>query len=248
MWLDVAAWSLADEASVYRHMGAALGAHCETREEVAALIDPHERLALVIDEADRLLGHPWTHSVFVWLRHLNDARFPHRLSFLLVGGPELWRYRNPHDNGSPALNTARWIFMEPLDAAARHALMDRLGQPIDRDALLAEAGGHPWLLTEILQRVWDGVELDEAIAQVAESGQRNFATWRGQLGEAGAALVRHLLSAPTPLKALRYRGDLWAAHGESWPIVRALCIADSHTDPVTPGPGMFLYWPQRRTP
>ncbi len=240
--LDAAAWELTDAVSVYRALGEALGCMCSSRRELEVLLEQHMPLALVLDEADRLLGWPWTHSLFSWLRYLQDKRFRHTLSFLLVGGPELWRYRNPDDRMSPPLNTSERIFLEPLSVSARGALIDKLAQPLDRGALLAETGGHPWLLNAVLGRMWDGAPLEEALDQVAEEGLNHFATWQRQLGDEGIALVRRLQKGDVSLAALKRKGSLHRRHGADWPILRCLCLARSDADPVRLEPGMFVDW------
>ena len=56
--IDAGAWDIATEAAVLRSIGNALGAPCKTRAQLEAILVNRSPLAIVVDEADRILAEP----------------------------------------------------------------------------------------------------------------------------------------------------------------------------------------------
>jgi hypothetical protein len=253
IYLDAAAWELHHEQDFHLALGRALGSPSPNRQSSEALLAQHCPLALVIDEADRLLGHPWSSSLLIWLRWLDDTRFLSSLAFLLAGGPLLYRYRNPDDRGSPPLNTATQIFLEPLEPTASAQLIQAAGLTLDAPAeLLRAVGGHPWLLIEALRRLRANPNLEAALDDLYEAAQHNFETWRQQLDTDGIALLRALRARAEANQPIQPRdfgpnGDL-RRYAKTWPILRALCLARRDDQEVHLQNTLFLDWMKDQDP
>jgi hypothetical protein len=100
---DVAGWDLRSQASGLGALRSAIEGVPETRyatgtrDDVVSALNQLTECALFIDEADRLLQADWGPSFFSFLRWMDDTCYRTRMSFMLVGGPALARFRDPDD-------------------------------------------------------------------------------------------------------------------------------------------------------
>lgn len=239
---DASSCSLESETNIIRALGRKLGGDCGTRDELTALLWERAPLAIVVDEADQILAETWAGSFLSYLRHLVDKELRSELAILLIGGPALNRYKNPDDKGSPPLNTARRVYLQPLRRDARRQLAALLPAPPDHDWLDLYAAGHPWLLQRLLEQLWRGRSEDEALEHVFAEALPNFEIWKRQLGEAG----HRFLDALPPggvARAAFLRDPAWVPHHEAAVIARSLCLVDiGEQGRVRRGPGLFLNW------
>jgi hypothetical protein len=247
--LDAGAWELDSEVNALSEIGNALDRPGDgkrprrtyTRGMLTKRLKEFGPLAIVIDEADRMLGEPWAGSFLAYMRHLDDSELKADIGFLLIGGPSLAEYRNPDDRGSPPLNTARPIYLEPLTAGDVAAMIRALPDPPKIQDVMEHAGGHPWLINRLLERVWDGSTLIHAADDVWDDSVANFKVWHRQLGEKGAAFLRVLPN--DGIEMAEFRRAPMAAHREALLRCRYTCLVTRDAgEKVRPGPSLFLNW------
>jgi hypothetical protein len=254
--VDVGAWPGGDEPALLEWLGRTISpdtAACTSRSQLRHLFASLAPLTLVIDEAERLLEREWTNPFFAWLRHL-DAELGPNLKLLLTGGPELARYRDEDDpsypGGSAVLNAAEFVYLEPLDHAARAILVSYLGAPVDQEMLFQAAGGHPWLLTQILAQMWNGASLQAALNHVNGQLDNHVRTWAKQMGsEALSFLHSRLPDAGVPLSAFDaypYPGGALQDYTAEWNTLKSMCVVDIAGDSVRLGPALILQRWRRR--
>ncbi len=243
---DVGAWTLEDEASAIRAIGAAIGAECRDRDGLRDALRQAGPVAVVLDEADRLLGEPWAPGLLAWMRWLIGSNgLGPQVAFVLAGGPVLVGYRNPADNGSPLFNLAERLYLRPLDLDACRDFIDAGGVATDLGALIHQAGGHPWLLERLMRELVNGEELDEAVELAFEHCHDTFPLWRRQLGEDGVGFLRALPREGVSRRAFSQDPE-WKAHRSAMIHARHLCVI--REDVVggerryLPGPALFLDW------
>jgi hypothetical protein len=241
---DAAAWNLGSEADVLAALAAAVtrqpAQRPTTRESLETALTEAAPLVVAIDEADRLLGEPWSGRFLSFLRYLDDTALRSGVSFLLAGGPMLAAYRNPDDLGSPPLNTAEPLFLGPLAKAEVAELAVRTDRPVDIARLWADAAGHPQLVSRLLAQVFDGRSYDDAVDSLLDAAPRDFTVWRRQLGDAGRAFLRRLPSHGIGRQELS-RGN-WLPLREGYVLARCTCLIRVEDGRILPGPGLFNGW------
>ncbi|MBX7266550.1 ATP-binding protein [Micromonospora sp. Llam7] len=242
---DAAGWDLTTEASALGALRSAVEHRPETthqqatRSEIVRALDHLRPLALVIDEADRLLQARWGPGFYSFLRWLDDTHLRSDISILLVGGPVLVLFRDPHDKGSPPLNTAEVRYIEPLDVVAVAKLVEIVGgNAVDR--VMDLAGGHAWLSTRLLAEVWDGQTLDEAEEIVSDRCLSTFSAWQQQLGTDGMAMIRRFPAAGLP------RADIgkppWSKYRRAARFARCIGVLRIDDGVLRRGPRIFFDW------
>jgi AAA domain/TIR domain len=241
---DAAAWNLGSETDVLAALAAAVTRqHAQspvTREDLEAVLAEAAPLVVAIDEADRLLGEPWSGRFLSFLRYLDDTALRSGVGFLLAGGPMLASYRNPDDLGSPPLNTAEPVFLGPLAEEEVAQLAAQVDRPVDIARLWADAAGHPQLLSGLLARVFDGSSYDDAVDSLLDVALRDFAVWQRQLGEAGRAFLRQLPDHGIARQELS-QGS-WLPVREGYVLARCTCLIRAEYGRIRPGPGLFAGW------
>ena len=245
---DAAGWDLRSEGAVLEAMASAVIRqrglsglpHPATREDLEEVLAEVVPLVLAIDEADRLLGEPWSGGFLSFLRYLDDTALRWSISFLLAGGPMLAAYRNPDDRGSPPLNTAEAVFLAPLARDEVAELAAIAGRPIDLDRLWTDAGGHPSLLSAVLARIYDGWSYDDAIDGVLDGAPRDFKVWHRQLGDAGRAFIQRLPEQGVERQALGTKG--WLPLREGYVLAKCTCLIRIELGRIRPGPRLFSAW------
>lgn len=239
--VDVAGVEPTTELDVLRHIAAGLSATVAggTKDLARAVLTSSLRarspLVLVLDEADRLLGRPWTDSFLGWLRFLDDSELRTQVAFVLSGGPLLDEYEAPDDRGSPALNTAERVFLAPLQVDARRELVSYCGREVDEQALFAATGGHPFLLNRVLDHIHQGRSLEESVRRVYRGLHGVVRHWRAQLGEDGVALAREVFERDLALDD--FDEEEGARFGEALALSRLQysCLVDVRADRVVAG-------------
>lgn len=238
--VDIAAHEPTSEADLLGWLGREFGAEgCHDRDTFVSAVRKQIPLVLAIDEADRLLGRPWVGPFLAWLRWLDDTLLRRDLSLLLAGGPMLSRYRDPDDRGSPVLNTTEPVYLEPLDIRARRMLLDVLGAAVNEEEMFRATGGHPFLLTKVLGRVWEGSELGSALREVFRTSQAHLETWRAQAGEDGRALLTSIPSGGLPEDDFELGGSRSNEIGLLLEL-KSLCLVDIVEGRVYRGPSLVL--------
>lgn len=248
--VDASEWPLHSEEVIIRAISLAIGSPMESsltgstqlRERFTELLEAEAPVCLIIDEADRILGEPWAGSFLSFLRWLDDSRLQRRISFLLAGGPMLASYRNPDDLGSPPLNTADPVHLEPLDEDAIWELVAVVENAPPCEEIRKLVGGHPWLLVKLLSEIWDGATLEEATEQLLDISIANFKVWMRQLGEDGVQLLKKI--PPTGLFREEFARSPWISHRESYARARFTCLVHFRHSKVYSGSSLFLSWLQ----
>jgi hypothetical protein len=247
--LDAGGWELDSEQNVLTEIGAGLDQLTDakrprrlyTREMLTKRLKQIGPVAIVIDEADRILGEPWAGKFLSYLRFLDDTELRSTIAFLLIGGPCLAEYRNPDDQGSPPLNTADPVYLEPLTKADVSKMVVNLPAGVTVEKVMEEAGGHPWLINRLLAEVWDGRKFQQAADDVWDRSVGNFKVWHRQVGEKGVAFLRVL-----PRQGLRiaeFRTGPMSQHREALLRCRYTCLVQrGDKETYRPGPQLFLNW------
>lgn len=246
--LDAGPWNLDSEANVRqkigsevdRALGGAAPAQSYSRETLADRLREAGPLAIVIDEADRILAEPWAGSFLSYLRWMDDQALRSQLSFLLIGGPSLAEYQNPDDHGSPPLNTADPVYLEPLTASDVDLMIGDIPS-IKAQEVMYWAGGHPWLINKLLTEVWDGKDLEFAAQRVWDTSVRNFKVWQRQIGSKGVACLRAL--PDTGYRMMEFRSGKMRPYREALLKCRYTCLVMRRDDDgYQPGPKLFFEW------
>jgi hypothetical protein len=247
--LDAGAWKLDSEADVLNEIGAGLDQFTGqyeidrpyTRGSLVERLKQIGQIAIVIDEADRMLSEPWAASFLSYLRWIDDHALRSLIAFLLIGGPSLSEYRNPDDHGSPPLNTADPVYLEPLNPLDVSKMIVNLPTEVSPSEVMQWAGGHPWLINRLLADVWDGKEFQEAIDHVWDISVRNFKVWHRQIGEEGIAFLKVLPSRGLDMS--EFRTGKMVQHREALLKCRYTCLVQrGERGTYQPGPKLFLDW------
>ena len=243
---DVGAWELESERAAIAYLGQAIGHDCQTRQQLFERLRALAPLAMVIDEADRILGQPWAPDFLAWMRWLIGPQgLGPAISFVLAGGPVLSGYQNPVDHGSPPLNLSERLYLRPLNRVSCVDFADLSPHPVDIATLLQQAGGHPWLLERLLREIADGHDLDRALERTYEHCHETFPLWRRQLGPEGETFLRLLPASGVAVNAFA-RDAAWIPHRTAMIRARYLCLIRedvvNNERRYTPGPALFLDW------
>ena len=215
-----------------------------TRGEVVHALAAAAPVALVIDEADRVLLTGWGGGFFAFLRWLDDSHLRTDIAILLAGGPVLVLFKDPDDRGSPPLNTAELRYLEPLDPAAVSDLAELAAVPPERVVELA--GGQAWLTTRLLAEVWEGASFDDAIDTVLGRASGVFRAWERQLGPDGGELLRRFPAGGVSRAELRR--PPWSRHHEAAIFARCVGALRVEQNRWLLGARLFTDWLVDRDP
>jgi hypothetical protein len=171
-----------------------------------------EGVCFLLDEAELVLRREWSDDAWGYLRGLKDSdlALKARLGFLLSGYRDLKRYRQRA--GSPLSNIAEIDWLEALAAPDAEALVGHRSSaegvvvtPGERTALLRLSGGHPYLLQQALNALFDDRltggrrSVSELVPRLLDRHGGDFAHWAGLDGgsdgfaEPERAIYRSLL-------------------------------------------------------
>jgi hypothetical protein len=119
------------------------------------------RFVILIDEAERLLGHDWTPDVISNLRDLiNTSDLKSFVVLVVTGFRELHDYAMTEEEGvgSALGNAARWTSLGVLtEAECRELINLPQNDSIEEmviSAIYEQSGGHPFITQYILQKIW----------------------------------------------------------------------------------------------
>lgn len=241
---DAAGWQLASEDTALGALMCAIRGERQTKRATATRNEVVVELegspvALIIDNADLLLKTTWGPGFFSLLRWLDDSHMRDDIAIVLTGGPVLAAFKDPDDKGSPPLNTALPLHLDPLDKAAVAELTAHTPH-INADEVLDQAGGHAWLTTRLLAAVHDGQDFEDAVEAVLEQSMGTFGVWERQLGESGRTLVRELPENGVPRRD--FRMPPWSRHSEASRRARSIGVLRFENGKLVPGPRLFRDW------
>ena len=154
------------------------------------------RFALLLDEAERLLGHSWTTDVISNLRDLINTS-PLNSFFVLVitGFREFHDYAISEEDGIGSIlgNAAYWTHLGVL---SKDDASDLISKPINGkitpeiiDLVYEESGGHPAVTQFIMQQALEGgsreitKDLIMSICRNARKKIRIFSSWLSKFDE-----------------------------------------------------------------
>jgi hypothetical protein len=207
----------------------------DAREAIEEALRAIGECALIVDEADRILGLAWAGGFLAWLRSLIDtAGLGRSLAIVAVGGPVLDHYRNPQDHGSPVMNLAHRLFLAPLDReAVRELVADRLDAPTPEEIVNA-AGGQPALAQSFLRewRASPGTPHVEVVHRMIDASRSQFVVWREQLGPDGRRFLRELRA-----EGVERAGVI---DDEGYLRAKYLCLIRIEGERVLPGPSVVV--------
>ena len=188
--------------------------------------------ALVIDELDRILALSWAGGFLAWLRSLVDTSGLGRgFAVVVAGGPVLDHYRNPNDHGSPVLNLAERLYLDPLDHGAIEDLVsNHVGAPT-AEQLREVAGGQP-ALAQLYLRACTGTPGRDVDATFLDASRSHVLVWREQLGAEGQRFLRELHGGGTLRSGV--------ASDEGYLRARYLCLIRFDGERVIPGPARII--------
>ncbi|GAA4473483.1 AAA family ATPase [Phytohabitans houttuyneae] len=246
---DAAGWGLKTEASALGALLSVVRGQRETEhsqatwDDIVEVLEQHRPLALVIDEADRILQPAWGPGFFTFLRWLDDTHLRSELAILLIGGPALVLFQDQEQGGSPPLNTAEQRYLESLDRDAVAELVHLAGGTVPTEEVMTLAGGHAWLTTRLLAEVWQGRSLDEAAEPIHERAASTFHSWQHQLGPRALEFLRTF-----PPQGLRPTDPNWASSRESARFARCVGVLRQEHGRLCRGPRIFFDWLDHQDP
>lgn len=256
---DASGWDLATERSALGGLRSAIEGRPQTayseatRDDVLTALQQLVPVVLVIDEADRVLQTAWCAGFFSFLRYLDDSLFRSQISIVLIGGPVLRLFRDPEDRGSPPLNTAEQLFLDPLDDPAVDELIALAARTdvaahavIDRADVMRLGGGHAFLTTRLLADVWTGQSMREAAESLFDRVQSTFEAWERQLGPEGRELYRKVPFDGVPVEA--FTGGLWGKFRGAQRHARSIGVLRVSGGRLRTGTVLFKRWMSSRNP
>ncbi len=174
------------------------------REELTR--DEDIQLFLMLDEVDELRNEGWSKAFFANLRFLVSQSPLRRRTHVMIAGTllsaDLW-----NTAGSPFFNVVTLIEMRLVEDEDLRALIGvgfPDGLPADTErALLAEAGGHPYLMQYLLARMWeergeappDRSEVDRAGQRFLRERRGDFQRWWTACGTDARTLFREIFAS-----------------------------------------------------
>lgn len=250
---DASGWDLSTERSALGGLRSAIEdrpqtAYLEaTRDEVVTALQQIRPLVLVVDEADRVLRTAWCSGFFSFLRYLDDTLLRSHISIVLVGGPVLMLFRDPEERGSPPLNTAHPIFLDPLDDPAVDQLIGLAPRTVlDRADLMRLGGGHAFLTTRLLSGIWTGQSLAQSAESVFDRYQATFESWERQLGPDGRDLYRRLPAGGVAMES--FLSGTWRRFQRAQRFARSIGVVQVIDGRVCTGTSLFRQWMSNRDP
>jgi len=210
-------------------------------------------VAMLLDELEACFRHAWHHDLMAWLRHVDDSVLRSRVVLVLVGSDGLDRYVHPQGGGSNPLNTARRVYLEPLDGPARDRMVREPFSAAGREPLPDAvqhlvhrlAGGSPWLLTNLLEDVFErDLRTTDAIEDLAYDVMDREAAvlqrWAQPLdGVDRAWELYHRVVREGRVPRQDVRGPSWSAARR---ILTYQALIGREGRDLVPGPTLFTRW------
>lgn len=170
------------------------------------------RFFILIDEADRLLGHSWTKDVISNLRDLiNTSDQRSYVALVVTGFRELHDYALMEEEGigSAFGNTPRWTNLSVLTEAECSDLVTvpLHGEVSERvvASIYERSGGHPYIAQYLMQEIWKPNPAEITPTDVKRACNRFkkevkvFPSWRKRFTALDEQVYRVLTQAQEPL-------------------------------------------------
>jgi len=221
--------------------------------------DEEFALFILLDEVDELRQHDWSKTFFGNHRFLiSQSEMRQRVSLMIAGtlsSASLW-----NTAGSPFYNVVTIVELVLLADDELRALIP-VGFPqglpgkVEAD-LLAEVGGHPYLMQYFLSRIWesgtDGDPVAEAGRRFSKERRGDFQRWWGACGEDARPLFGQIAHATEPFKkhaAIEIFGDVDRVERALDQLLVNGLVREVDTNRFLPGSRLFARWAlQRLTP
>jgi hypothetical protein len=187
------------------------------------------RFILLVDEADRLLGKPFTEDLFTQLRHLiNTSPLSSFVSLVITGFRELHDYAimEAEGMGSVLGGDTRWTYLGVLSQEdCRHLIVDLLNEQLDKsliDTIYEQSGGHPYITQFLMDKIWRPnmgsltvQEIVEACNQF-EKEAKIFPIWQAKFSRLDSDMYDLLASKPgyNTLDSIREKTKITVTLGE----------------------------------
>lgn len=197
------------------------------------------RLALLIDESDRIQRAEWAHDLDDYLRFLlaNHPVTRGHVGLILAGSVGLYIDMAAKQNGSPLRNVLNGeIILPPCPPAEMLRLINEPANgrfPKDvANEVIRQAGGHLFLGQFLLHGLWERNPENMSVAIVRELAAvfeiekgRDFESWQQAIGDVGQRTYATLRQSSTPLTRRQLCASLKA---EPLTIKRALDLLVFH--------------------
>ena len=181
------------------------------------------RFVILIDEADKLLGHPWTKDVFSNFRHLiSVSDLSHSVVLVIVGSRELDNFAlgGGRDGGSPFGTMTGWTRLGVLTQdACRELILVSMQGTVQKEVIEAvceQSGGHPFITRYLMGEIWKSdsaditpEEVEEISTKLTREGGRVvalFQSWQESFTDLDRQAYRVLAEAETPLTIEEIQG------------------------------------------
>ncbi|MBI2908332.1 MAG: hypothetical protein HYX92_11845 [Chloroflexi bacterium] len=179
------------------------------------------RFVVLIDNAERLLGHGWTSDVVSNLANLiNDSSLKSSVALVLAGSRELHNYAMTEERGigSRLGTAARWSMLEVLTESECADLINAyLGCEVEQqivEGVYKQSGGHPLVTQYLLQHAWQPCPAritPEAISIACkEFGNevKVFQWWKDKFKCVDRCVCASLARSPRPITKCEISGFL----------------------------------------
>ena len=181
-------------------------------------------------------------EILAYLRSLDERGFGASISFALFGGPHLCGYKTQRTvDRRPSISRCRSTFSR---STIRRAPADvDLREPASEQGVFDVAGGHPWILTRLLNYLWDDPHLPAAVDEVYREAHMHFDVWKGQMGEPGVSLLQAL--PPAGVNRANFITDPnWKPYRMAKEQALSMCLINQaeKDDVVLPRPTLFRDW------
>ncbi len=229
------------------------------REEMTR--DEELQLFVMLDEIDELRSEGWSKAFFANLRFLvSQSPLRRRVHVIIAGtlhSADLW-----NTAGSPFYNVVTLVEMRVVeDDDLRRLIRVGFGDglpPETEGALLAEVGGHPYLMQYLLGRLWEaGEDGPPDRSSVERAGRRflrerrgDFQRWWAACGDDARALFREIFASRGRFKKRTaielYDGDVDRAEEALDQLVVNGVVREVARNRFQAGSKLFARWAMER--
>ena len=216
-------------------------------------------LFILLDEVDELRRHDWSKTFFGNHRFLvSQSEMRQRISLMIAGtlsSASLW-----NTAGSPFYNVVTIVELVLLDDDDLRGLIG-IGFPEGLPAeieteLLAEVGGHPYLMQYFLSRIWesgtDGAPVTHAGRRFLKERRGDLKRWWAACGEDARPLFGQIARASEPFKkhaAIEIFGDVDRVERALDQLLVNGLVREVDTNRFCTGSRLFARWAlERLTP
>ena len=216
-------------------------------------------LFILLDEVDELRRHDWSKTFFGNHRFLvSQSEMRQRISLMIAGtlsSASLW-----NTAGSPFYNVVTIVELVLLQDDDLRGLIgvgfpEGLPEGVEAE-LLAEVGGHPYLMQYFLSRIWesgtDGDPVADAGRRFLKERRGDFKRWWGACGEDARPLFGQIARSTEPFKkhaAIEIFGDVDRVERALDQLLVNGLVREVGTNRFLTGSRLFARWAlERLTP